>query len=300
MYVYLAHPIDQAARQSGLQLAISNMRAMLDIQGHGCYTPAGAHSMPATQPWESSDMRKVDQINRMALFESDAVIAILLPGVVTLGTVVEVEEALTLNRPTCIITTREFVEVSIQMSAWQNRGVRILFAEKSGHVPTFNIAEALCSLPDPTRLFDVDPVLGGPEPLLAMGTAANLRPGKYQGDAGIDLALANNETLAAGEYSLLATGVRVAIPDGYFGLITGRSSTWSVLRCDVRQAIIDSGYRGELMIGLENQSGKAITMNVGTRLAQIILLPVFGGGLQWVTELPEHERALNGYGSSGA
>jgi dUTP pyrophosphatase len=139
----------------------------------------------------------------------------------------------------------------------------------------------------------------GPPPLLIAGQAANAIPGKYAGDAGIDLALSEDLHLDPGQYTMAGTGVHAAVPDGYFGLICGRSSTWARYRCDVRQAVIDSGYRGELMVGIENRSDQPWLFGAGARLAQFILLPTFTGGIQEVDDLPAHERGHNGYGSSG-
>jgi dUTP pyrophosphatase len=125
----------------------------------------------------------------------------------------------------------------------------------------------------------------------------------HHDDAGLDLAILNNETLEAGECRMLPTGIRAALPDGYWGLITGRSSTWVKHGCDVRQGVIDAGYRGELMVQLHNQNTFPVHFLAGTRLAQYVLLPAFPGAVRTVPDadhLPEHARGLNGYGSSGA
>lgn len=296
--MYLAHPIDQA--RPGLDPitnAVRHLQAMAYAQGVSLFRPAAAHRIGASGPVD--DLVKVDNINRHAIWESDGVIAILPPGVPTLGTPAEVEHALMLNRPVAILTTPAFAANSVQIAAWQKRGVQVRHMTLEGHVSELDIADLLDTLPDPTLLVSDAEAADGPEPMLITGEAANAQQGKYQGDAGIDLAIAKDTTIPAGCYSLIPTGVRGAIPDGYFGLITGRSSTWARFQCDVRTAIIDSGYRGELMVGIENRSAKSITFEAGMRLAQIILLPAWGGQVKWVEELPEHERGLNGYGSSG-
>jgi dUTP pyrophosphatase len=300
MFIYLAHPIDQATvgRPRILTNVLAHLQEAIRQQGHSTFRPASAYNLSDVQPWSSEDMQHVDSINRYALFESDAVLAVLLPGIATLGTPAEIEYALQLNRPTCIVTTEKLRQTSIQLGNWASRGARVVFCSDDGMITGLNVAESLGSLPDPTQFLIDQPVGWSPPALLARGEAANLQPGKYEGDAGIDLATKDDWLVENGEYVLLDTGVHVAIPHGYFGLITGRSSTWAKYRCRVVQAVIDSGYRGELKIGIEN-TGPAVKFARGTRLAQIILLPTFGGKLEFVDELPEAERGLAGYGSSG-
>jgi dUTP pyrophosphatase len=150
--------------------------------------------------------------------------------------------------------------------------------------------------PEPPFTFELEQV--SHQPLLVSGAAANLRQRAYPGDAGLDLTLSHGLVLFDQHYTMAGTGVHVAIPEGYWGLITGRSSTWAKYRCDVRQAVIDSGYRGELMVGIENRSGQSVEFAAGTRLAQLVLLPIWPGEVVPVETLPDHERGHNGYGSS--
>lgn len=132
------------------------------------------------------------------------------------------------------------------------------------------------------------------------GGAFHLPARAHHDDAGLDLAITNTETLEVGECRMLPTGIRAALPTGFWGLIIGRSSTWVKHRCDVRHAVIDPGYRGELMIQLDNRSGTRVTFPAGSRLAQYVLLPSFAGTVTEVDELPPADRGENGYGSSGA
>jgi dUTP pyrophosphatase len=167
--------------------------------------------------------------------------------------------------------------------------------------PAFEIAQddhGAVDVGQTTQLFVEQNDDRTPPVLLARGEAANLTPGKYEGDAGIDLAINEEVQLMLGQYKLVGTGVHVAVPPGYFGLITARSSTWAKYRCRIVQGVIDSGYRGELKVGIEATT-EIVHFERGMRLAQLILLPTFGGQLVHVDELPEHERGDNGYGSSG-
>lgn len=301
MYLYVAYPIDQANpdTDSPMNMALAHLHSLAYDQGHTLFRPGAAHRIGGSL-WNPDDVAAVDRINRSAIWESNGLVAVLLPGIPTLGTPAEIEHALTLNRPVLILTTSLFAATSVQLVSWARRGATVRHLQTNGHFDDFNLAEALSQLPDPTRL--AGELLDHPKMLIA-GEAANCQRGKYEGDAGIDLAI-SQETLvgpfgSATDYNLIPTGVRAAIPDGYFGLITGRSSTWSRYRCQVQSAVIDSGYRGELMVGILNKGSKVQRFGAGQRLAQMILLPTWAGQVEWTHELPQHERGENGYGSSG-
>ena len=63
--------------------------------------------------------------------------------------------------------------------------------------------------------------------------------------------------------------------------------------------VIDSDYRGEVIVGLHNQSQEAFTVNPGDRVAQLVLLPVFTPGIEVCEELDETGRGAGGFGSTG-
>ena len=297
MFIYLAHPIDQATAGSPLPMAIAHIMEAIRQQGHAAFLPGRAYSLSNVQEWEPGDMRAVDAINRHALWESNGVIALLLPGVPTLGVPAEIELALTYNRPICIVTTEKLRQKSIQLANWASRGAIIIFCSEEGKLFNLNIADALCSLPDPTLLV----LQGEQDPLEVkrLSTNAKMPSRAYRGDAGLDLAVVGEHEIEPGEYKLLPTGIAAAVPNGMWGFMTGRSSAWSAWQFDIRQAVIDSGYRGELMIGVHNRGSERRIIQPGTRLAQYVLLPAFMGDVTEVDELPPHERGVNGYGSSG-
>lgn len=295
MYIYLAHPIDQAdwTTTSPMLKVTGVVRRMALDQGHWLFAPARAHLAPTLTIWSAQDAVKVDDINRHAIRQADGVIAVLMPEVPTLGTPSEIEFALTLGKPVLILTTSSMRTRSVQIASWIQRGANCVLVGEDGHLSDLDLARDLAAR---NEAVDATPALQ----VRYSGSEQTISRGKYEGDAGIDLALARDEGLAIGEYQLLPTGAHVAIPDGYFGLITGRSSTWAKYRCDVRHAVIDSGYRGELMIGIENRGLRHVMFEAGTRLAQMVLLPVWSGDIRPVDKLPDHERGENGYGSSGA
>lgn len=293
MFVYLAHPIDQAhGTVSWFGDMIDTLKYRLSLCLIGAFTPGTAYSASLAS---NDHARFINDTNSHALFRADAVLAVLPAGVPTLGTPVEIESALMYNKPTVIVTDI----CSVQVAAWKDEGAQIIDLTDPGiKIPeSDDLATMLRIRPRP----DEEDLGLSDDRLLVAGRAANAQRGRYSGDAGIDLALAHDETLAPGECRKLSTGVRVAIPSGFFGWMTGRSSTWTKHRCDVRTAIIDHGYRGELMVQVENRGDSAVVFEAGTRLGQLILLPAWLGEIEQVedNELPDHERGHNGYGSSG-
>ena len=315
MFVYLAQPIDQARDVSLLKRASLAVSSTLNYEGHSAFRPnrafaVGLHVYTAELDGEQvgsitapspEDLRKIDEINRAALFECDAVVALFPPGVPTLGVPAEVEYSLLLNKPVCLVTTRGLLAKSVQLHSWVARGASVALIDPiDGRLLDTNPwAERLGSLPDPSVFTAVETT--GPSPLLVTGKSHNLVQGKYEGDAGLDLAIDREVRIKPGEYQLVTTGVHVAVPQGFYGLITARSSTWAKHKVRVNQGVIDSGYRGELLVGLLNEHHEAEwVFEEGARLAQLIVLPTFQGGLEVVPELPASTRGHAGFGSSGA
>jgi dUTP pyrophosphatase len=122
-------------------------------------------------------------------------------------------------------------------------------------------------------------------------------------DAAFDLALHLDAplTLQPGEISdYLPTGVAVAFPDGYFGLMAARSSlSKRGLAMANSVGIIDHGYRGEMRVKLRNISSEPQTLQSGERVVQLILLPYMQANLIPVETLPETQRGEGGLGSTG-
>jgi len=124
----------------------------------------------------------------------------------------------------------------------------------------------------------------------------------YAGDAGLDLAACERVVLRPGSRALVPTGLAVAIPDGFMGLVTPRSGLATKHGISIVNApgIVDAGYRGELRVNLLNTDAhEPFVVEAGMRIAQLIVSPVPEVDLVEVDELPESERALRGFGSSG-
>lgn len=135
------------------------------------------------------------------------------------------------------------------------------------------------------------------QPIQVVG---NLEEPHYWGDAGYDLTCDEEVTLFPGDFADVDCGVSVALPDGTWGLITGRSSTFRDRRLHVVQGVIDNGYRGPLKVGVVNQGIKAVRVEAGDQLAQLILMPLIRAELWQVSSLPGGSRGLNSMGSTSS
>ncbi|HJV28897.1 MAG TPA: dUTP diphosphatase [Gaiellaceae bacterium] len=123
----------------------------------------------------------------------------------------------------------------------------------------------------------------------------------YDGDAGIDLAACERVELGPGERALVSTGLAVAIPAGYAGYVQPRSglATKHGISIVNTPGLVDSGYRGELLVNLLNTDPREpFVVEPGMRIAQLVVLAVPEVDPVEVEELPESERGDRGFGSS--
>ena len=124
----------------------------------------------------------------------------------------------------------------------------------------------------------------------------------HDGDAGADLRIREPVTLAPGERVLVGTGVAAAIPPGYVGLVHPRSGLAHRHGLSIVNApgVIDSGYRGEIMLNLINLDRRhAVTLEPGERVAQLLVQRVEIATFAVVEELETSERRDRGHGSTG-
>jgi dUTP pyrophosphatase len=120
----------------------------------------------------------------------------------------------------------------------------------------------------------------------------------YRGDVGWDLYVLEDTLVLLGTSRDVRTGISVAIPDGYYGRIVGRSSAFRKKNVLVLEGIIDAGFRGELFSHVYAPF-RDVELEAGSSVAQLIIQRV-----EWVfwtlaDELPESERGTRGFGSSG-
>jgi dUTP pyrophosphatase len=122
------------------------------------------------------------------------------------------------------------------------------------------------------------------------------------GDAGMDLRACEDIVLQPLQRALVATGLKVAIPEGYAGFVLPRSGLAAKQGLSLVNSpgLIDSHYRGELkVIAINTDVSVPITIAKGDRFAQMVILPVPQVELLEVTSLDETERGEGGFGSTG-
>ena len=121
--------------------------------------------------------------------------------------------------------------------------------------------------------------------------------------AGADLYAVLDEALCIlpGETKLVKTGLAMEIPEGYAGLIYARSGLASKrgLAPANKVGVIDSDYRGEVMVALHNHSNSEQTVAVGERIAQLVVTPFLKVDFAETEVLSETVRGEGGFGSTG-
>ena len=120
-------------------------------------------------------------------------------------------------------------------------------------------------------------------------------------DAGLDLYSLQSATIPPGGRELVGTGVHVAIPPGYVGMICPRSGLAHKSGLTVLNApgIIDAGYTGEIKVNLYNAGDEVCWVETGTRIAQLVITPIPDAHLVQVDTLEATERGDSGHGSTG-
>ncbi len=100
---------------------------------------------------------------------------------------------------------------------------------------------------------------------------------------------------------MIPTGLSMEIPEGFAGLIYARSGLASKkgLAPANKVGVVDSDYRGEIMVALHNHSDKVVSVERGERIAQFIITPYLRANFEKVTELSDTERGAGGFGSTG-
>lgn len=139
-----------------------------------------------------------------------------------------------------------------------------------------------------------------------------------EGSAAMDLYVITDSAveIKPGESKVFDTGLAVEIPEGYVGLIVGRSGLGFKNRISLanRVGVIDSDYRGEIKVKLSNENfartsatnnsivselDKAFTVSNHDRVAQMLIMPVIQAEIELTDELSDTERGANGFGSTG-
>lgn len=120
----------------------------------------------------------------------------------------------------------------------------------------------------------------------------------HKGDAGLDLFSSCDCTLQKGEVKPVPTGIKIAIPEGYVGLIWDKSGV-SLKGAHRLAGVVDSGYRGEVRVVMVNLSAVPFVIEKGMKIAQLLIQPVAEVEVTEADELEETSRGEKGFGSTG-
>ena len=120
----------------------------------------------------------------------------------------------------------------------------------------------------------------------------------HKGDAGLDVFSSIDFVLEKGRVEAIATGIKVAIPDGYVGLIWDKSGV-SLKGIHRLAGVIDSGYRGEVKVVMINLSEKPFVIEKGMKIAQMLVQPVTMVHVTEAEDLDGTSRGEDGFGSTG-
>ncbi|MCM2277919.1 MAG: dUTP diphosphatase [Oligoflexia bacterium] len=134
--------------------------------------------------------------------------------------------------------------------------------------------------------------------ILRVEEGAVLPTRAHPDDAGMDLYSLEDVELVPGQGQVVKTGIALALPEGYVGLVADRSS---LAKRGVKTAggIIDAGYRGQVHIVLWNISNAHVALRRHERIAQLLILPVGTPAVVEVSSLDGTARGEKGFGSSG-
>ena len=274
MSIYLAHPIDKcpASHRPVLDEQLRWCTTALTNYGLSVFNPHGAWSFGLeTDP-------SIQALNNEAVRNSQGVLAIWPESVPSVGVGVELGMASVLGIPCAVVRADEPVALS------GLPGVRIF---ESMQDACLWLAAVVGEDDQPRISWTGD----GDAPFRA-----------YDDDAGFDLVCSTTTTIDVGECVNVPADVAIEWPEGWWGLLLGRSSTFKNRALIVNPGVIDHGYRGSLFATCRNVGTEPRTVAAGERIAQIIPLPTMGTGveLQRVDELSATERGAGGFGSTGS
>ncbi len=135
--------------------------------------------------------------------------------------------------------------------------------------------------------------------VLRMDKTVDMPSYAHDDDAAMDLRSVEDKTIPAKEKVIIKTGLKVAIPKGYAGLIWDRSGLAAKNSIHVLAGVIDAGYRGEIGIVAVNLGDEDFHVEKNMRIAQMLIQPVETPDLVEVDDLDQTKRSEGGFGSTG-
>jgi dUTP pyrophosphatase len=135
--------------------------------------------------------------------------------------------------------------------------------------------------------------------LKRLDASAHLPDYAHDNDAGCDLYSNEECGIAPGARALVRTGIAMAIPDGFVGLVWDKSGLAVKQGLHRLAGVIDSGYRGEIQVALINLGNEQIQIAKGQKIAQLLFQKVEHAQLEEVKDLDATARGASGFGSTG-
>ena len=120
----------------------------------------------------------------------------------------------------------------------------------------------------------------------------------HEDDAGLDLRTPHDVVVPSFGSAVIDTGVHMQIPVGMVGMLKSKSGL-NVKSGITSEGVIDAGYTGSIVAKLYNHSGKTCLLKAGSKITQIVILPVIKLPIEVVDKLDDSDRGSNGFGSSG-
>ena len=138
-------------------------------------------------------------------------------------------------------------------------------------------------------------------PLLKLDVDLPTPTHSHPGDAGTDLYARIDTILEPGQRRMVPTGIAIAVPEGYAGLVVPRSGIAARHGIGVVNGpgLLDSGFRGEIHVILINHGDQPFPIERGDRIAQLVITPFETQQFIEVDELPPSARGDGGFGSTG-
>lgn len=121
----------------------------------------------------------------------------------------------------------------------------------------------------------------------------------YDGDAGMDLFSFEDKLIDPGERVSIRTGLKFAIPKGYAGFVWDKSGLALKHHLKTMAGVLDSNYRGELLVVLTNLGKSEYKVEKGSKIAQLVVKPIACAEIEECEINDETERGEGGFGSSG-
>lgn len=243
--LYLAEPIDQSDFGAWKE-SVQSFAQVATKRGWLVFRPASAWKIDPAAAGVGSE---IEEVNRLIMATSGAIVAHLPSGVPSVGVPREIEWGVSNGVPTVVATNKP---------GWSLHDVHTV---ELGDTPAFGMWLKAVEEVDPKA---TSPIAFLVEDGGTLPTRAN------DGDAGFDLYTSEDTTIPGGEFVDVPCGIRVALPPRTWARITGRSSTLRKKRLLVAEGIIDTGYRGPLYAGVRNLEESPVTVRKGERIAQLI------------------------------